>query len=118
SQLPTVTAGREESSSLYAELGLSGSDMESDEEMPLVGRSGTQDEGQAGSDPGILDEGQAGLDPGTLDEGQAGSDPGTDISQKDEWKNQAKSDKTGHGMEKCVKTKPNQSQVATPRRKS
>ncbi|GJZ85797.1 hypothetical protein Tco_0651136, partial [Tanacetum coccineum] len=32
----------------------------------------------------------------------------TDISQKDE--NQAKSDKTGYGMEKCVKTKPNQSQ--------
>ncbi|GKG26515.1 reverse transcriptase domain-containing protein, partial [Tanacetum coccineum] len=26
-------------------------------------------------------------------------------------KNQAKSDKTGHEMEKCVKTKPNQSQV-------
>ncbi|GJV63619.1 hypothetical protein Tco_1474447 [Tanacetum coccineum] len=77
SQLPTVTAGREESSSLYAELGLSGSDTESDEEMPSVGRSGTQDEGQAGSDPGTLDEGQAGSDPGTLDEGQAGSDPGT-----------------------------------------
>ncbi|GJS53436.1 hypothetical protein Tco_0626798 [Tanacetum coccineum] len=46
-----------------------------------VGRSGTQDEGQAGSDPGTLDEGQAGSeagsDPGTLDEGQAGSNPGT-----------------------------------------
>ncbi|GKF43821.1 hypothetical protein Tco_0130373, partial [Tanacetum coccineum] len=48
SQLPTVTASREESSSLYAELGLSGSDTESDEGMPSVGRSGTQDEGQAG----------------------------------------------------------------------
>ncbi|GKB11670.1 reverse transcriptase domain-containing protein, partial [Tanacetum coccineum] len=89
SQLPTVTAGREESSSLYAELGLSGSDTESDEEMPSVGRSGNQDEGQAGLDHGTLDEGQAGSDPGTrdggqagldhgtLDEGQAGSDPGT-----------------------------------------
>ncbi|GKD66671.1 hypothetical protein Tco_1308779, partial [Tanacetum coccineum] len=75
SQLPTVTAGREESSSLYAELGLSGSDTESDEEMPSVGRSGTQDEGQAGSDPGTLDEGQAGSDPGTRDEGQAGPNP-------------------------------------------
>ncbi|GJU15303.1 hypothetical protein Tco_1143269 [Tanacetum coccineum] len=73
----TVTAGREESSSLYAELGLSSSDTESDEEMPSVVRSGTQDEGQAGADPGTLDEGQAGSDPGTLDEGQAGSDPGT-----------------------------------------
>ncbi|GJU50267.1 hypothetical protein Tco_1219822 [Tanacetum coccineum] len=75
SHVPTVTAGREESSSLYAELGLSGSDTESDEEMPSVGRSGTQDEGQAGADPGTLDEGQARSDPGTLDEGQAGSNP-------------------------------------------
>ncbi|GJS80612.1 hypothetical protein Tco_0730493 [Tanacetum coccineum] len=32
---------------------------------------------------------------------------GTDISQKDE-KNQSKRDKIGHGMEKCVETKPNQ----------
>ncbi|GJW10796.1 E-beta-farnesene synthase [Tanacetum coccineum] len=77
SQLPTETAGREDSTSLYAELGLYGSDTESDEEMPSVVRSGTQDEGQAGADPGTLDEGQAGSDPGTLDEGQAGSDPGT-----------------------------------------
>ncbi|GJU90339.1 retrovirus-related pol polyprotein from transposon TNT 1-94, partial [Tanacetum coccineum] len=72
SQLPTVTASHEESSSLYAELGLSGSDTESDEGMPSVGRSGTQDEGQAGSDPGTPDEGQAGSDPGTRDKGQAG----------------------------------------------
>ncbi|GJT92202.1 hypothetical protein Tco_1081047 [Tanacetum coccineum] len=42
-----------------------------------MGRSGTQEEGQAGSDPGTLDEGQAGSNPGTLDEGQAGSDPST-----------------------------------------
>ncbi|GJW35783.1 hypothetical protein Tco_0058703, partial [Tanacetum coccineum] len=75
SQLPTVTASREESSSLYAELGLSGSDTESDEGMPSVGRSGTQDEGQAGSDPGTPDEGQAGSDPGTRDKGQAGTNP-------------------------------------------
>ncbi|GJR44988.1 retrovirus-related pol polyprotein from transposon TNT 1-94 [Tanacetum coccineum] len=86
-----VTAGREESSSLYAELGLSGSDTESDEEMLFRqagsdpgtrdgGQAGldhgTLDEGQAGSDPGTRDEGQAGSNPGTLDEGQAGSDPG------------------------------------------
>ncbi|GJU88690.1 hypothetical protein Tco_1301113 [Tanacetum coccineum] len=75
SHVPTVTAGREDSTSLYAELGLSGSDTESDEDMPSVGRSGTQDEGQAGSDPGTLDEGQAGSDPGTRDEGQAGPNP-------------------------------------------
>ncbi|GJU41122.1 hypothetical protein Tco_1194079 [Tanacetum coccineum] len=42
-----------------------------------VVKSGSQDKGQAGADPGTLDEGQAGADPGTLDEGQAGSDPGT-----------------------------------------
>ncbi|GKD06882.1 hypothetical protein Tco_1186567, partial [Tanacetum coccineum] len=62
SQLPTVTASRKESSSLYAELGLSGSDTESDEEMPSVD-PGTLDEGQAGSDPGTRDEGQARLNP-------------------------------------------------------
>ncbi|GJR82395.1 integrase, catalytic region, zinc finger, CCHC-type containing protein [Tanacetum coccineum] len=56
---------REDSTSLYAKLGLYGSDTESDEEMPSVVRSGAQDEGQAGSDPGAQDEGQAGSDPGT-----------------------------------------------------
>ncbi|GJU23548.1 hypothetical protein Tco_1156890 [Tanacetum coccineum] len=60
SHIPTETAGREDSTSLYAELGLYGSDTESDEEMPSVVRSGAQDEGQAGSDPGTRDEGQAG----------------------------------------------------------
>ncbi|GKC66818.1 retrovirus-related pol polyprotein from transposon TNT 1-94, partial [Tanacetum coccineum] len=75
SHVPTETAGREDSTSLYAELGLFGSDTESDEEMPSVIRSGAQDEGQAGADPGTLDEGQAGLDPGTQDKGQAGPNP-------------------------------------------
>ncbi|GKA79524.1 hypothetical protein Tco_0786120 [Tanacetum coccineum] len=74
--IPYESAGQE-SSSLYAEHGLSGSDTESDEEIPSVIRSGAQDEGQAESDPGTLAEGQAGSDPGTLAEGQAGSDPGT-----------------------------------------
>ncbi|GJS00557.1 retrovirus-related pol polyprotein from transposon TNT 1-94 [Tanacetum coccineum] len=59
----TETAGREDSTSLYVELGLSGSDTESDEEMPSVVKSGAQDEGQAGPDPGTLDEGQAGPNP-------------------------------------------------------
>ncbi|GJV01071.1 hypothetical protein Tco_1334640 [Tanacetum coccineum] len=63
SHVPTKTAGREDSTSLYAELGLYGSDTESDEEMPSVVRSGAQDEGQAGSDPGTRDEGQAGPNP-------------------------------------------------------
>ncbi|GJX83319.1 hypothetical protein Tco_0332800 [Tanacetum coccineum] len=43
SYVPTETAGREDSTSLYAELGLSSSDTESDEEMPSVVRSGAQD---------------------------------------------------------------------------
>ncbi|GKF36919.1 hypothetical protein Tco_0113677, partial [Tanacetum coccineum] len=51
SQVPTKIAGREDSTSLYAELGLYGSDTESDEEMPSVVRSGAQDEGQAGPNP-------------------------------------------------------------------
>ncbi|GKB91459.1 hypothetical protein Tco_0963731 [Tanacetum coccineum] len=38
------------------------------------------------------------------------------ISHK-KTKNQVKSDKTGHGMEKCVKTKPNQSQVNAEKKK-
>ncbi|GKD76923.1 hypothetical protein Tco_1339544, partial [Tanacetum coccineum] len=67
--------GHEESSSLYDELGLYGSDTESDEEMPSVVRSGAQDEGQARPDPGKLDDGHAGPDPGKLDEGQTGPNP-------------------------------------------
>ncbi|GKF15432.1 hypothetical protein Tco_0056894, partial [Tanacetum coccineum] len=60
----------EESSSFYAELGLSGSDTESDEEMPSVVRSGAQDEGQAEPDLGTLDEGQAGPNPDDVAESQ------------------------------------------------
>ncbi|GJQ97303.1 hypothetical protein Tco_0008442 [Tanacetum coccineum] len=65
--IPYESAGQE-SSSLYAERGLSGSDTESDEEMPSVIRSGAQDEGQAGPDPGTLDEGQAGPNPDDVTE--------------------------------------------------
>ncbi|GKE89890.1 hypothetical protein Tco_1567365 [Tanacetum coccineum] len=43
--IPSEPAGHEDSSSLYAELGLSGTDTESDEEMPSVVRSRAQDEG-------------------------------------------------------------------------
>ncbi|GJZ94414.1 hypothetical protein Tco_0666617 [Tanacetum coccineum] len=68
--VPSEPAGHKESSSLYAELGLSGSDTESDEEMPSVARSGAQDEGQAGPDPGKLDEGQAGPNPDDVAESQ------------------------------------------------
>ncbi|GJV26010.1 hypothetical protein Tco_1378705 [Tanacetum coccineum] len=68
--IPSEPAGHEESSSLYAELGLYGSDTESDEEMPSVVRSGAQDEGQAGPDPGKLDKGQAKLNPDDVAESQ------------------------------------------------
>ncbi|GKC62901.1 hypothetical protein Tco_1095499, partial [Tanacetum coccineum] len=56
---PTEPSGHDESSSLYAELGLTESDTESDEEVPPVVKSGAPDEGQAGLNPGIQDEGQA-----------------------------------------------------------
>ncbi|GJV70995.1 hypothetical protein Tco_1490990 [Tanacetum coccineum] len=56
--VPSEPAGHEESSSLYAELGLSGSDTESDEEMPSVVRSGAQDEGQARPNPDDVAESQ------------------------------------------------------------
>ncbi|GJX33332.1 retrovirus-related pol polyprotein from transposon TNT 1-94 [Tanacetum coccineum] len=53
---PTEPSGHDESSSLYAELGLTESDTESDEEVPPVVKSGAPDEGQAGPNPGIQDE--------------------------------------------------------------
>ncbi|GJW70936.1 retrovirus-related pol polyprotein from transposon TNT 1-94 [Tanacetum coccineum] len=60
---PTEHSGYEESSSLYAELGLSNSNTESDEEIPPVVTNGAQDEGQAGPNPGIQYEGHAGPNP-------------------------------------------------------
>ncbi|GJX19002.1 hypothetical protein Tco_0221679 [Tanacetum coccineum] len=60
---PTEPSGQDESSSLYAELGLTESDTESVEEVPPVVKSGAPDEGQAGPNPGIQDEGQAGPNP-------------------------------------------------------
>ncbi|GKF22222.1 hypothetical protein Tco_0074544, partial [Tanacetum coccineum] len=53
---PTEPSGHDESSSLYAELGLTESDTISDEEVPPVVKSGAPDEGQAGPNPGIQDE--------------------------------------------------------------
>ncbi|GKE72756.1 hypothetical protein Tco_1534797, partial [Tanacetum coccineum] len=73
---PTEPSGHADSPSLYAELGLSDSDSEPDEEVPPVVKSGAQDEGQAGPNPGIQDEGQVGPNPGIQDEGQAGPNPG------------------------------------------
>ncbi|GJS28867.1 hypothetical protein Tco_0489487 [Tanacetum coccineum] len=73
---PTEPSGHDESSSLYVELGLTESDAESDEEMPPVVKSGDQDKGQAGPDPGIQDKGQAEPNPDDLAESQPLSTPG------------------------------------------
>nr|GFC83752.1 hypothetical protein [Tanacetum cinerariifolium] len=63
---PTSTepSGHAESSSIYAKLGLTDSDSESDEEVPPVVKVGAQGEGQAGPNLGVLTEGQAGSNPG------------------------------------------------------
>ncbi|GJQ97030.1 putative reverse transcriptase domain-containing protein [Tanacetum coccineum] len=73
---PTEPSGHDESSSLYVELGLTESDMESNKEVPLVVKSGAPDEGQAGPNPGMQDEGQAGPNPGNDTVSQTLSTPG------------------------------------------
>ncbi|GKA18504.1 hypothetical protein Tco_0698419, partial [Tanacetum coccineum] len=50
---PTVPSIHEESSSLYAELGLTDSETDSDNEVSRHINSKTHIEGQAGSDPGV-----------------------------------------------------------------
>ncbi|GKA43000.1 retrovirus-related pol polyprotein from transposon TNT 1-94 [Tanacetum coccineum] len=63
-----------------AELALTDSEMESDEEAPEI-YAGDQDEGQAGPNPGEQDEGQDGPNRIEQDEGQAGSNPDAAESQ-------------------------------------
>ncbi|GKA58947.1 retrovirus-related pol polyprotein from transposon TNT 1-94 [Tanacetum coccineum] len=59
---PTESSGYDESSSLYAELGLTDNETDSDEEVPgMVAR--VQAEGRAGPNPGEHDDGQAGPNP-------------------------------------------------------
>ncbi|GKE39607.1 hypothetical protein Tco_1463012, partial [Tanacetum coccineum] len=65
SSAPTEPSDHDESSSLFAELGLTDSETESDEEVPGI-KAGDQDEGQAGPNPGIQDESQAGSNPGDV----------------------------------------------------
>nr|GEU59053.1 hypothetical protein [Tanacetum cinerariifolium] len=72
---PTGSSGHDESSSLYAELGLTDSVVESDEDMPGID-AGVQGEGQTGPNPNAQDEGQAGPNPDEQAEGQAGPNPG------------------------------------------
>ncbi|GJZ11660.1 hypothetical protein Tco_0546419 [Tanacetum coccineum] len=68
---PTEPSGHEESSSLYAELGLTDSETKSDDDdvSPELNPK-AQDEGQAGPNLGKQVEGQAGLDPGDDAESQ------------------------------------------------
>ncbi|GJW92701.1 hypothetical protein Tco_0170254 [Tanacetum coccineum] len=66
--VPTVPSSHDESSSLYVELGLTDSKMESDNEASR--------EGQVGLDPGKQVKDQAGSDPSKQVEGQARSNSG------------------------------------------
>nr|GEY89084.1 hypothetical protein [Tanacetum cinerariifolium] len=72
---PTESSGYDVSSSLYVELGLTDSEVKSNEDVPGID-AGVQDEGQAGPNLGEQDEGQAGPNLGEQDEGQAGPNPG------------------------------------------
>nr|GEX27697.1 hypothetical protein [Tanacetum cinerariifolium] len=72
---PTEASGYAESPSIYTELGLTGSDTESDEEVPPFVKVGAQDEGQAGPNPGVQTKGQAGSNPGNDAEPQPQSSP-------------------------------------------
>nr|GEV47871.1 monodehydroascorbate reductase [Tanacetum cinerariifolium]GEX62877.1 monodehydroascorbate reductase [Tanacetum cinerariifolium] len=59
---PTRSSSHDESSSLYVELGLIDSEVESDKDVPGMD-AGVQDEGQARPNPGEQDEGQTGPNP-------------------------------------------------------
>nr|GEV61727.1 histone deacetylase 14 [Tanacetum cinerariifolium] len=71
---PTESSGHDESSSLYAKLGLTDSEVESEEDMPEID-AGVQDKGQARPNPGKQDEGQAGPNPGDVAASQPQSSP-------------------------------------------
>ncbi|GJU21129.1 hypothetical protein Tco_1154471 [Tanacetum coccineum] len=79
-EAPTEPSGHDASSSLYAELGMTKSDTESDKDEPPVVKSGAPDEGQAGPNPGIQDEGQAGPNPSNDTVSQTLSTPGEPAS--------------------------------------
>nr|GEW43305.1 retrovirus-related Pol polyprotein from transposon TNT 1-94 [Tanacetum cinerariifolium] len=68
--IPIGSSGLDESSSLYAELGLTESEEDSEEDVPGA-NTGGQGEGQARPDPSAQAEGQAGPNP---DPGNVGAD--------------------------------------------
>ncbi|GJW89924.1 retrovirus-related pol polyprotein from transposon TNT 1-94 [Tanacetum coccineum] len=65
----TKPTGHDESSSLYAEIRVTNSETDSDEEIPGI-VDGVQDEGQARPNPGEHDEGQDGPNPGDAEASQ------------------------------------------------
>nr|GEZ56210.1 hypothetical protein [Tanacetum cinerariifolium] len=73
--IPTGSSSHDESSSLYAEVGLTDSDVESDEDVPRIDAGG-QEEGQAEPNPGEQDKVHARPNLGEQDEGQAGPNLG------------------------------------------
>ncbi|GKD58036.1 hypothetical protein Tco_1295545 [Tanacetum coccineum] len=91
---PTEPSGHDESSSLYTELDLTESDTKSDEEVPLVVKSGAPDEGQVGPNPGIQDEGRAGPNPGNDTVSQTLSTPGVHAGPNLEHTNAEATDAT------------------------
>nr|GEY22860.1 hypothetical protein [Tanacetum cinerariifolium] len=62
--IPTEPSCHAKSPSIYIELGLTDSDIESDEEVPHMVKIRAQDEGQVGPNPGVQIEGQAGSNSG------------------------------------------------------
>ncbi|GKE14014.1 retrovirus-related pol polyprotein from transposon TNT 1-94 [Tanacetum coccineum] len=67
--MPTEPSEHADSPSLDAELALTDSETESEEEVPVI-KAGDQDEGQARPNPGEQDEGQARSNPGDAAESQ------------------------------------------------
>ncbi|GKD18871.1 hypothetical protein Tco_1208029 [Tanacetum coccineum] len=68
--MPPESSTHAESPSMDAELNLTDSETESDEEASKINVR-NQEEGQAGPNPGVQDEGHARPNPGVQDEGQA-----------------------------------------------
>nr|GEV24256.1 zinc finger, CCHC-type [Tanacetum cinerariifolium] len=78
---PTGSSGHDKSSSLYAELGFTDNEEESEEDVPGADVEG-QGKGYAGPDPGACDEGHAGSNLNEQAEDQAGPDLGNaEVSQ-------------------------------------
>nr|GFA97410.1 E-beta-farnesene synthase [Tanacetum cinerariifolium] len=81
SSTPTESSSHDESSSLYAKLGLTDSEVKYDKDVPGID-AGVPNEGQARPNLGEQDEGQAGPNPGEQDEGHAGPNPGDAVASQ------------------------------------